>query len=197
MKFMQAIIASGIFSLVLIALYVIHIRYFAVDVVFYSALLDVLLAVVITVSALFLIRFFAIFSRFEVAQLVLIWLLAGYALAITVPTVLDRSLSFYLLEKLNQRGGGIRMESLEEVFTDEYVREHRLIDVRVTEQLESGTIVIQEGCVRLTPWGQKLAMFSRYFRLHLLPARRLLLDEYSDDLTDPFRNSSSQTGYEC
>tara|TARA_R110001599_G_scaffold145321_1_gene327610 strand:- start:63371 stop:63964 length:594 start_codon:yes stop_codon:yes gene_type:complete len=197
MKFLQAIVASGIFTLVLCILYVVHIRYFAVDVVFYSALLDVLLAVVLTVLALFLLRFFAVFSFFEVAQLVLIWLLAGYALAISVPTVLDRSLSFYLLEKLNQRGGGIRMESLEEVFTDEYVKEHRLIDVRVTEQLESGTIVIRQGCVRLTPRGQKLAMFSRFFRLHLLPERRLLLDEYSDDLTDPFRNSSTEKGYEC
>jgi hypothetical protein len=114
-----------------------------------------------------------------------------------VPTVIDRSLSFYILEKLQQRGGGILQSRFAEVFTQEYLKEDRLVDVRLTEQLQSGTIRIENGCVQLTPKGDNLASFSRYFRAHLLPKQRLLLGTYSDDLTDPFRHSTMQVDYLC
>jgi len=83
------------------------------------------------------------------------------------------------------------------VFTKEYVKEHRLVDVRLTEQLESGTIRIDDGCVRLTARGERLASLSRSFRKHLLPRQRLLMGQYSDDLTDPFRNSKPAADYGC
>ena len=123
--------------------------------------------------------------------MVAIWILLGYAFAISIPTVIDRSLSFYILEKLDHRGGGIQLASFEDVFTREYVKEHRLVDVRLTEQQASGTIIIQGGCVKLTKRGKRLAGFSRYFRKIFLPKRRLLMGEYSDSLTDPFRSSNS------
>ena len=198
MKIVHAAVATALFLGVLIALYLVHIRYFRVDVVFYSALLDVFIAAIISSVILFSLRFFAVFNPFEKSQLVVIWLLIGYALAISVPTVIDRSLSFYILEKLAQRGGGIQLAGFEEVFTREYVQEHRLVDVRLTEQRESGTIIIDDGCVRLTPWGEQLAGFSRFFRLHFLPRQRLLMQEYSDDLTDPFRDQRpSGRDYGC
>ncbi|MCB1728861.1 MAG: hypothetical protein KDI21_00135 [Halieaceae bacterium] len=198
MKIVRAAVATALFLAVLIAVYLGHVRYFQVDVVFYSALLDVLVAVLVTAAILFSLRFFGMFNPFEKCQLVVIWVLVGYALAISVPTVIDRSLSFYILEKLAQRGGGIQLASFEEVFTREYVREHRLVDVRLTEQRESGTIVIDAGCVRLTPWGEQLAGFSRFFRRHFLPRQRLLMEEYSDDLTDPFRGQRPSAGdYGC
>lgn len=92
------------------------------------------------------------------------WLITGYAMAISGPAVIDRSLSFYILEKIQQRGGGIKQEKLAQVFTDEYLKEHRLVDVRLTEQLESGTIVVNDGCVLLTPKGERFASFGQYFR---------------------------------
>jgi hypothetical protein len=131
-------------------------------VVFYAALGDVLLAVALTALGLYGSGF-RVLGLFERAQLLVIMLLAGYALAISVPTVIDRSLSFYILEKLQQRGGGIRYAAFEQVFTQEYLKEHRLVDVRLTEQLESGTVRIEQGCVRLTDKGERLAHFSRYF----------------------------------
>jgi hypothetical protein len=99
----------------------------------------VLLAAALTALGLYTGWVFGCWASFERAQLLVIMLLAGYALAISVPTVIDRSLSFYILEKLQQRGGGIRYAAFEQVFTQEYLKEHRLVDVRLTEQLESGT----------------------------------------------------------
>lgn len=196
-KYTKALLASAFFVACLLIAYFLRVRYGEVNVVFYSAIGCAVVAAAVAASPLYLSKVFRPFSGLEKLQLLVIWLLAGYAFAISVPTVIDRSLSFYLLEKLQQRGGGIRQDRFQDVFVKEYMIEHRLVDVRLTEQLESGTIQIQDGCVRLTPRGERLAHFSRWFRANLLPRRRLLLGKYSDDLTDPFRHSSTSVDYTC
>ena len=197
MKYLKLLSATVLYGLVLLCIYFIHISYFKVGVVFYSAILDAVIAAVVALGFGLSIKWFRVFTVFETLQLVCIWLLLGYSFAISVPTVIDRSLSFYILEKLQQRGGGIKLDAFDQVFTQEYVKEHRLVDVRLTEQQQSGTVVIQDGCVKLTPWGQTLATSSRYFRNHFLPKQRLLMGKYSDELTDPFRNSANKVDYLC
>lgn len=192
-----SVVASLVFLLVLALVHWLHGRFFRVDVVLYSALLDVVVAAVITsVLLLFVVRLSAL-TLLERVLLVSVWLLAGYALALTGPTVIDRSLSFYLLEKLQQRGGAIQLDRMEDVFVREYVPEHRLVSIRLTEQVASGTVIIDQGCVRLTERGQQLATFSRWYRAHWLPRQRLIGEEYSDALVDPFRDSGAGADYRC
>lgn len=186
MKIKKGIVGSILFVFLLMVFYIIHLKFFRVDVVFYSAIFDGILAAVVSFLIITKITYFNLYNSFEKFQLFIIWILAGYSFAISVPTVIDRSLSFYILEKLQQRGGGILESGFEEVFTQEYVKEHRLVDVRLTEQLSSGTIVINNGCVKLTKKGEDLANFSRFFRKNLLPKERLLMGQYTSDLTDPF-----------
>lgn len=197
MKLLRAAAATLLFFLLLGLVHYGHVALFRVNVVFYAAIADAFTAALIAGVLLFFLSWFRILGNFEKSQLLLIWLLAGYGFSISVPTVIDRSLSLYILEKLQQRGGGIRQESIEEVFTKEYVKEHRLIDVRLTEQSESGTIVIEDGCVKLTEKGRLIAGFGRFYRRHLLPKKRLLMGEYSADLTDPFRHSVDTPEYTC
>ena len=197
MKYYKALVASMLFVVILLGFYYTHITFFKVNVVLYSAIFDGILAAAITVAVLFGLDYFRLFNQFEKTQLIAIWLLFGYIFAISIPAVIDRSLSFYILEKLQQRGGGIQLDKFEQVFTKEYVKEHRLVDVRLTEQQESGTITIQNGCVKLTERGDRLARFSRFFRQHFLPKQRLLMGKYSDDLTDPFRYSEVSFDYKC
>jgi len=192
MKYLKFIIVNLLFLFILLMTYWAHITFFRVNVVFYGAILDGFIATVLTLMLFNLIKTLNIFSVFEKLQLAIIWLLLGYAYAISIPTVIDRSLSFYTLEKLQQRGGGIRLDAFERVYANEYMKEHRLVDVRLTEQEQSGTIVIKDGCVLLTPWGNTLATASKYFRGHFLPKERLLMGQYSSDLTNPFRNASDQ-----
>ena len=196
-KFIASVWTSLLFALLACAVYYVHVRFFKVDVVLYSAALDASLAAAAMTLVLFVRREFGMFSSHEKAQLGIIWLLAGCLAALGLPTIIDRSLSFYILEKLQQRGGAIAQARFEEVFTKEYVKEHRLVDVRLTEQQVSGTIVIENGCVKLTDRGRRLAEFSRFFRTHLLPKHRLLAGAYTDDLTDPFRHSDADVTYRC
>ena len=133
--------------------------------------------------------------------MLIIYLLVGYSIALSVPTIIDRSLSFYILEKIDQRGGGVKEASLEKIFKEEYISEHRLIDVRLTEQLESGTIIIENNCVKITNKGKIFVYISSNFRKHLLPKKRLLKNEYTDALIDIFKNSKGVNrevvDYEC
>jgi hypothetical protein len=196
-KYLNACLITLVFAVVLLITHYLHFRFFRVDVVFYAAAMDAVFASLLTGTLFLLPGLPSQFSGLERIQLVLIWLLTGYAFAISVPTVIDRSLSFYILEKLQQRGGAIKQSSFEEVFTKEYVKEHRLVDVRLTEQLESGTIEITNGCVRLTARGERLARLSRFYRQNLLPKQRLLMGKYSSALIDPFAQSGPAPDYTC
>lgn len=197
MKYSRALIASVSFLAMYVLVYYIHITFFRVNVVFYASILDGVLAALMTAGIAVVSGYFSVYCRFEKILVVLLWLVSSYSLAISVPTVIDRSLSFYILEKIAQRGGGIRQDAFEEVFTQEYMKEHHLVDVRLTEQLQSGTITIRNGCVTLTEKGRRIEGFSRYFRQHWLPKQRLLMGKYTDALTDPFRSSEKVTSYEC
>lgn len=193
----QAAAALALFMLTLIAFYVATIKLFRVDVVFYTSLYAAGAATLVMAALLFASALFGSLGRFEKVLLVAVFGLGGYIFAISVPTVIDRSLSFYILEKLQQRGGGIRLDRFEYIFTTEYMREHRLVDVRLTEQAQSGTITIKGNCVLLTERGDRLATFGRFFRKNLLPKQRLLRGEYTDQLTDPFRRSDPSPDYLC
>ncbi len=197
MKYVKFLLASVLYVVVLLVAYVIHVKFFRVNVVFYSSIADSVIATVLTIAIVSRIRWLNDFNTFEKTLLACIWLLLGYGFAISVPTVIDRSLSFYTLEKLQQRGGGIKLSAFEGVYAREYMKEHRLVDVRLTEQQQSGTIVIRDGCVKLTAWGDTLATASRYFRANFLPKERLLMGQYSSDLTNPFRASEVNVDYLC
>lgn len=192
----NALLLTVVYVVLLLGIHFLHVRFFSVDVVFYAAIGDALLAAVLT-GLLLLVPALRGFTATERVLLIAVWLLGGYSFAISVPTVIDRSLSFYILEKLDQRGGGIRQDAFQDVFTKEYMVEHRLVDVRLTEQESSGTIHIANGCVLLTDKGRRVAAMSRFYRQHFLPKQRLLLGRYSDDLTDPFRHSRQDVTYQC
>lgn len=198
MKLLAFLGLCGLYCVLLLAVYMLHVHFLPVQVILYSAVLDAVIAAVLTLLVAVLFRHQLRFSGFEMTLSLLVWLLGGYAFAISGPTVLDRSLSFYILEKLQQRGGGILLDRIGEVFTSEYLPEFRLVDVRITEQVQSGTIVLDKGCVRLTPRGAAIASLSGALRGVALAQHRLLMGTYTDALTRPFSGTeTAPRGYEC
>lgn len=196
-KAVRALVGIVSYIVILLATYYINIRFFRVNVVGFTALVDAVIAAVIAGALLFLLKWFRAMEKFERILLVVIYLLGGFGFAVAIPTVIDRSLSLYILQKLDQRGGGIKEDQIGWVFVNEYVPEDRLVDVRLTEATQSGTVVIKNGCVILTDKGRMLAEFSTWFHEYMLPKQRLLNGQYTDDLTNTFRNSVPSPGYEC
>ena len=193
----RMIVAAILFLFIFGTIHYIHFRFMLVNVVLFSAVLDGLLATGVTCLILFTSQYFSLVQLGEKILLSVIFLLTGYTLALSIPAVIDRSLSIYILEKLQQRGGGIMLDRMPEVFTQEYMKEHHLVDIRITEQMEAGTVVVRDGCVRLTPWGNSMATGSRFYRLHFLPTRRLLMGAYSAALVDPFQGDQGEKDYVC
>jgi hypothetical protein len=196
-KAVRALVGIVSYIVILLATYYINIRFFRVNVVGFTALVDAVIAAVIAGALLFVLKWFRAMEKFERILLVVIYLLGGFGFAVAIPTVIDRSLSLYILQKLDQRGGGIKQDQIGWVFVNEYVPEDRLVDVRLTEATQSGTVVIKDGCVILTDKGRLLAEFSTWFHEYMLPKQRLLNGQYTDDLTNTFRNSVPSPGYEC
>jgi hypothetical protein len=197
MKIKKTIILICQFLLLYFIVYYVHIRYFKVDVVLYSAVTDGVVATLIMTVLLLFFGYFKVYSLFEKNLLVVIMLLVSIVISISIPTVIDRSLSFYILEKIQQHGGAVRLSSMNDIFTKEYIVEHRLMDIRITEQIESKTIEIKNDCVFLTEFGENLSSFSRFFRKNFLAKKRLIKGGYTNDLTDPFKRGVSGYDYQC
>lgn len=195
--FKKTLLSLALFAATLPVVNYIHFRFLTVNVVFYGALLDVVCAVALCGYVSWRVLFKRQVDRLLFAQLLTIMALGGYIYAITIPTVIDRSFSMYILEKLRQQGGGLTQEAFDAHLTEEFMREHHLSEARLTEQLESGTITIQNGCVSLTPRGQRIAGITYWYRHHLLPKHRLLMGHYTDTLTDPFEHASRLEPYRC
>lgn len=190
-----AVLYQGIFLIILVVSYYLFVNYFHVDVLLYDSVK--LVAIVATLMFVITGKKLLFQSWYDKFLQWVISILLGYALVITFPTIIDRSLSFYFLEKLQQRGGGIELAAFEDIFTQEYAKEHQLVDIRLTEQIQSGMLYIENGCVLLTTKGSQTANFALWFRQHLLPKKRLLNDHYTDALVDPFAESTPLYEYKC
>lgn len=180
----------------------IHFQNFLVYVVLYSCLLDAVIASAIVLPLYWFGRRARAGADRQLAttEFALTAITANLAIviyAIMGPTVIDRSLSIYIVEKLHDRGGQISEAALREVFIKEYMPEYRLIDVRLTEQVSSGTAVIRNGCVILTPRGEIVAKATAAYRKLLLPKKRVLMGQVTDQLTDPFRDRAPQVDVSC
>ncbi len=166
-------------------------KFLQVNVIFYTALKDAVIAIFLS---LLLMKLYYKIKRKKMkdsSYLIVIFSLLGYVYAISVPTVIDRSLSIYVLEKIYY-GGGVSLERFREVVESDYLLEYKVTDARLTEQIESGSIVNNNNCITLSPWGSFIASFTSKYRANFLPRKRLLGDKYTSNLTDPISNKDER-----
>ena len=195
-KFAKLVCVIGGVGVIFFLINLLHFRLLRVEVLMYAAFLDIMLAgalVAITIALTGWLRLASI----EVFFAIVIGALISALYVILIPTLIDRSLSVYMLEKIHQRGGGIRKDAFLDIWRGEYLLEYRVVDTRLTEQIVSGTLVIKDGCVLLTPRGNATVQVTSFVRKYLTPQRRDILGDITDDLTNPFRNSSPTATYTC
>jgi hypothetical protein len=192
-KLVCAIVGVGV---IFFLINLVHFHFFRVEVLMYAAFFDILLASALVAIAIALTGWLR-FASIEVFFAIVIGALIATIYVILVPTLIDRSLSVYMLEKTHQRGGGIRKDAFLDIWRGEYLLEYRVVDTRLTEQIASGTLVIRDGCVLLTPRGNAAVNVFAFVRRHLLPQKRDILGDVTDELTNPFRNSSPTATYTC
>ncbi len=175
-----AVCLTLIYSLVLLTCYYLHTHYFKIDVIFYATLTDLVISLLLCVPILFYSDVRNLFSHFEKLQLIIIWLLGGYGFAISLPTVLDRSLSLYFLEAIHQNGDAINEADVSLIFKRNYMHDYRAMDMRISEQVASGTIEVKNGCVFLTPKGKRVNAIAQFFRREFLPEKQMVRGQIVD-----------------
>ena len=75
MKYVKLLLACGLFVTTLVLVYLIHVMFFTVNVVFYGAIADGVIATALALVLISVIPWFRCFSIFEKIQMALIWLL--------------------------------------------------------------------------------------------------------------------------
>ena len=194
---LKLLIPVGLYISLYLIIYLIHVNFFEINVIFYAAIFDVAISLLLFAIIFSLTKWASYYSHLEILQSFIIFLLIGYSLSISLPTVIDRSLSFYILEKISAHDGSIKRSAMRDIFINDYINEYKLVEVRITEQVESGTIEVKGKCVNLTSKGKFIASLSSIFRKNFLAKKRLLLDEYTDVLTDPLKSSTQNAEYLC
>jgi hypothetical protein len=169
---------SLLFLILFISINYIHNNFFSVNVLLYSSLFDGFISSLITLAVLKNKKI----NNFEFLLIGSLLLSSTYILSISIPTVIDRSLSFYMLENIHKAGSRIPKNQLDNLIRNEYMNEYKVLDMRLTEQIQSGTITIDGECVQLTKFGKKIVNFSEFYRANFLPKKRLILDSYSNEL---------------
>ena len=196
-KFLLLTFSIFLYLFIFICIYLIHINFFKGGGIFYSSFIDAVIALIIFFGLYNSINFFSHITNFESSLIILLLFFIGYSFSISLPTVIDRSLSFYFLEKIRQHDGAINKTAMKQMFIDDYMDEYKLVEMRLTEQLKSGTIELKGNCIVLTKRGYLVTTFSDFFRKNFLANKRLILDSYSDQLTDPLKDSKINNEYLC
>ncbi|KDA00336.1 hypothetical protein [Hyphomonas oceanitis] len=175
-----------------------HFQYVPVSVILYACIWDTIIASVLMLGAYWFFRRWT--STLLVTELTLTVVASNLLIllySVMGPTVIDRSLSIYIVEKIDYRGGEVAADAMKNIILMEFMDEYRVADVRMTEQITSGTVKNIDGCLHLTSRGRRLATFTSFFRRNFLPKKRLIGGTITHELTNPLANKPVLVPFKC
>lgn len=85
-----------------------------------------------------------------------------YAFHITLPTIIDRSISLFVLSRMEGSAEGVRVEELQKAFLEGYVQSNNAVCRRLDEQLTSGNISFRDGKYYIAPAGHFILQSLRF-----------------------------------
>ncbi len=197
-KIIEMLALSSAFGICFLIINYMHFQTLTVSVILFACIWDAILASLIVSGGFYLFwrkKSALLSTEFALVAIASNLLILLYS--VMGPTVIDRSLSLYIVNKIDQRGGEVSEAAMGDVFVQEYLPEFRLVDVRLTEQVTSGTVRIEDGCIYLTPKGKTLSGFVGWYRTNFLPQKRNLMGEVTDQLTNPFKNAEAVVDTAC
>ena len=86
-----------------------------------------------------------------------------------MPTAIERSLSVYLLERLESSQGMLSISDFNNIAEHDYFNDMSVIETRIDEQVSTGSIVIIDNKVVITDKGKRLVKIFSFVKRYLLP----------------------------
>lgn len=150
-----------------IIIHVLHFKYLTIHVILYSVILDIILTSIL-INIYYVIKLQSINQIKKNIQPTI--LLASLALnyGLIIPTTIDRSVSLYLLNVIATEQNGKSYRDIESAISKKYIREMKVIDQRLIEQNETGTIIIKNNKVVLTKKGKLLLWLTNNYKYFML-----------------------------
>ena len=151
----------------------IHFNFFNVNVILYTLLFDLIVSLLVVVIGLAIIN-----KKFYLNKNLLLTILfliatsqALVIYAFVVPTAIERSLSVYLLERLESNQGMLSISAFNIIAKHEYFNDMNVVETRIDEQIATGSIIIVSGKVVLTDKGKVLIKVFSFIKKYLLPQK--------------------------
>ena len=132
--------------------------FFASGIIFYQGLFS------IVVTSLIIAPIFFIYKKFtlEIFGYFLFSIMFCYSFLITVPTLLDRSISLYILATISEERK-INKEEIENYFVSGFVLKNKAIDKRLDEQIFTKNIIINNNNYEITNRGKVVNKLNIFF----------------------------------
>ncbi len=135
----------------------------------------IILATLVSIMGAVVLFYFKRNKNYETSLLLLSNGFVGLLFVLVLaPVAIDRSLSLYLLHKIEAQGGIVSKQQLDNFIAKDYPDEMKVRQQRVTEQVTSGNLeILPNGRFKISEGGQTVLQVTgivrRVFRLDPLP----------------------------
>jgi len=148
-----------VFNILVVALF--QVGLMSKTILFYRGIALIMLSAIL-ISAVFLTIHFKLGKWKCESILAATFIAANVQLVffVTVPVTLDRSISVFLLDRINSHEQGLTKEQLTGEFLSEYVEHHDAIGRRIYEQTASSNIVVSNGIIKISGRGRSFLRAS-------------------------------------
>ena len=162
---LRYIFKIGIFSFLLTLVYflmlIIHEHIWKSEIVFYSYIKILFFCFAVTIIILFVLRHYikSLRTKLRIPDIVIssvVALLLSYAILFTIPVIVDRSFSVFILGTLNKYEEPVPVTELEQIIS-RYFYGRDMVGKRIDEQLATKSIIIDSDTVILTKRGRMIA----------------------------------------
>lgn len=122
---------------------------------FYRGIILIFIVLILTISGFIYLHYKKNIWRIEsIISATIIAFLLHIAFFITVPVTLDRSISIFLLNDINNHEQGLTKQELTDDFTSKYIYNDDAIGRRIFEQTTSKNISVSNEIVKIDNQGQ-------------------------------------------
>lgn len=118
-----------------------------------------------------------------------------YSFHITLPTIIDRSISLFVLSRMEGGSAGVPVEDLQASFIKGYVHNYSAICRRLDEQLISGNVVFQNNKYYLTKNGEDILKVLRWIARLVKRNEYYITDSSSEKLLYTYTVVNGQCVY--
>ena len=157
LNLLKGLLVAVIFFIVFLATLIIKRKIYPAPIIYYEGIWIIVIMTALVVGGGLLLALLTSSSRTFASYIILgvfVGAAGSYAFHITIPTLLDRSISMFILALLDS--SDLTMSEIQCNFVKQFVIKNKAIEKRVREQVATGNIRVEDGRLQITDQGKTL-----------------------------------------